>query len=58
MLRGQAPLDREMPPVQDLTDGFLMMKQEFGDAGAEQISERVTLILNWFQELTERVPLP
>ena len=36
---------------------FLMMKQEFGDAGAEQISERVTLILNWFQELTERAPL-
>ena len=37
---------------------FLMMKQEFGDAGDEQISERVTLILDWFQELTERVPVP
>ena len=36
---------------------FLMMKDFSTNEGGEVQRSRITVVLNWFQELTERVPV-
>ena len=37
---------------------FLFVKEGTGQATAGQSGQQINVVLNWFQELTERVPVP
>ena len=37
---------------------FLMLEAVADEVGSEPLREQITVVLNWFQELTERVPVP
>ena len=37
---------------------FLFVKDDMGQATEDQSERQINVVLDWFQELTERVPVP